>query len=121
REIKDRRGEAQVLYGMARAAGDLRNLSEARALVEAALPFIESIRTDIAGQELRTSYFASVQDYYGLYVDLLMRLHKDRPAEGHAAAALQASERARARSLLELLTEARAEIRQGVDPTLLER
>ena len=121
REIKDRRGEGQALYGMARAARDRGNLSEARAQVEAALPLIESIRTDIADQELRTSYFASVQDYYELYIDLLMRLHKQHPAEGHAAAALQASERARARSLLELLTEARAEIRQGVDPTLLER
>lgn len=35
--------------------------------------------------------------------------------------ALQTSERARARGLLELLTEARADIRQGVDPKLLER
>ena len=105
----------------ARAARDGGNLSEARAQVEAALPLIESIRTDIAGQELRASYFASVQDYYELYIDLLMRLHKQNPTAGHAAAALQASERARARSLLELLTEARAEIRQGVDPILLER
>ena len=36
-------------------------------------------------------------------------------------AAFQASERARARSLLATLTEARADIRQGVDPTILER
>ena len=40
---------------------------------------------------------------------------------GLAAAALEASERARARSLLETLGEARANIRQGVDPALLER
>jgi hypothetical protein len=37
------------------------------------------------------------------------------------AAAFEASERGRARSLLELLKEADAEIRQGVDPSLLER
>src|SRR5262249_39066944 len=37
------------------------------------------------------------------------------------ALALQAVERARARSLLELLTEARADIRQGIDPALLDR
>ncbi len=50
-----------------------------------------------------------------------MELHRQRPFDGHDAAALQASERARARSLLEILTEARADIRQGVDPALLDR
>jgi CHAT domain-containing protein len=50
-----------------------------------------------------------------------MRLYQRQPSAGHDAAALQASERARARSLLETLTETRADIRQGVDPKLLER
>src|SRR5262249_17904557 len=40
-------------------------------------------------------------------------------ARGHDAEALQASERSRARSLLESLTEAHADIRRGVDPELL--
>ncbi len=121
REIKDRRREAQVLYRLARIESDVGSLSEARLHVEGALSLVESIRTDVAGQELRTAYFASVQDYYALYIDVLMRLHKQLPTEGHAVAALQASERARARSLIELLTESRVEIRQGVDPALLER
>src|SRR5262249_50208373 len=43
------------------------------------------------------------------------------PAAGFDALALAVSERARARSFLELLTEARADIRQGVDGSLLER
>src|SRR5262249_45166052 len=64
---------------------------------------------------------ASVQKYYELYVDTLMRLHRLRPAESLDAEALQANERARARSLLELLTESRVDIRQGVDVALLER
>ena len=42
-------------------------------------------------------------------------------AEGFAAAAFAISEKARARSLLESLQEARADIRQGVDVALLER
>src|SRR5262249_13757585 len=61
------------------------------------------------------------QANYEFYVDLLMRLDQRFPSQGYDAAALQASERARARSLLELLIEARADIRQGVDPALLER
>jgi len=50
-----------------------------------------------------------------------MRLDKQRRSVGFAAAALQASEKARARSLLELLAEARAEIRRDIDPALIER
>src|SRR4029453_17109784 len=52
---------------------------------------------------------------------LLMQLHNRYPREGHDAQALSISERARARSLLEMLTEARASVREGVDPALLKK
>ncbi|MEW6737951.1 MAG: CHAT domain-containing protein, partial [Acidobacteriota bacterium] len=72
-------------------------------------------------QQLRTSYFASVGNYYDLYIDLLMQLHKQNPKAGYDALALQASERARARSLLEMLIETSVDIRQGIAPELLEK
>ena len=50
-----------------------------------------------------------------------MRLRQRESLKGHDAAALEASERARARNLLMILAEAHADIRQGVDPSLLER
>jgi CHAT domain-containing protein len=50
-----------------------------------------------------------------------MRLHRVNPKEGYDALALRAAERARARALLDSLTEARAEIRQGGSPELLQR
>jgi CHAT domain-containing protein/Tfp pilus assembly protein PilF len=121
RAVGDRTGEMNTLSGLARVERDRGNLSEAHAEMEAALRIIESLRTKVPGQELRASYLASKRDYYEFYVDLLMRLHQRQPSDGHDAAALQASERARARSLLETLTEARADIRQGVDPEWLER
>jgi CHAT domain-containing protein len=86
-----------------------------------ALKIIDALRTNIASQELRASFIASERRNYELYTDLMMRLHKERPSEGYDAAALQANEHARARSLVELLTEARVDIRQGIDPALLER
>jgi CHAT domain-containing protein len=58
---------------------------------------------------------------YEFYIDLLMQMHKDQPSAGYQSIALQASERARARSLLDMLTEARADIRHGADPVLLDR
>jgi len=62
-----------------------------------------------------------MQNSFELYIDLLMQQHKQRPTERHDIVAFQANERGRARLLLESLTEARANIRRGVDPALLAR
>jgi CHAT domain-containing protein len=119
--IGDLNGEAATLFHIARLERDRGNFVEARNRIEAALAAVESLRANVASQQLRASFFASVRQYHEFNINLLMRLDQQRPSEGFAAAALQASEKCRARSLLELLKEAHAEIRQGVDPALLER
>ena len=121
RAVGDRRGEAITLAAIARVHRDLGNLSEALSHIETALSITESLRANITSQELRASYFASVHDYYELYIDLLMQSHKQNPSAHLDAKSLQANERARARSLLELLAEARADIHQGIDPELVSR
>src|SRR5262249_34786413 len=65
--------------------------------------------------------FASQQQFYQSYIDVLMQMQRQNPSAGFDAQAFAVSERARARSLLELLTESRVDIRQGVDSSLLER
>jgi len=121
RTTRDRGREAAVLSAIARIERDRGDLLEARVHGEAAVTIIDSLRTRVASQELRASYFASVQQLYELYIDVLMRLHTQHPSQGFDATAWQVSERSRVRTLLELLTEARADIRQGVDQALLER
>lgn len=121
RIVRDRQGEAETLAALASFEGEHGDLPRARLLMRDALAHFESQRTKIFSQDLRASYFASVQDFYRFHIELLMRLHRQRPSEGYAAEALQVSERARARSLLELLAESRADIRQGIEPALLER
>jgi len=120
RAIGDRNTEAGILAHLARLERDRGNLVEAKNRIEEALAAVESLRINIKSQQLRASFFASVRNYHELDIDLLMRLHQQHPSEGFDAAALQASEKGRARSLFELLTEAGAEIRQGVDPSLVE-
>ncbi|MEG4066874.1 tetratricopeptide repeat protein [Microcoleus sp. Pol11C2] len=117
----DRSLEALTLYSIATIKRDSGNLNEALTEIEASLKIIESLRTKIASPELRTSYFATVQNYYQFYIDLLMQLHKTQPSSGYDTKAFEASERSRARSLLELLQEANADIRQSVAPELLQR
>jgi CHAT domain-containing protein/tetratricopeptide (TPR) repeat protein len=119
RAVGDKGGEASTLFSMAVLQRKQGNLPQALTKIQAAIDIIEDLRTKIASQELRASYFATVQDYYQFYIDLLMQLHKKDPSKGYDALALHMSERSRARVLLELLTEANAKIRKGVDPQLL--
>ena len=112
RTIAHLNGEAGNLLRIARLERNRGNLSEARQRIESALEINESLRTRVVSKESRTSFSASRREYYEFYVDLLMRL-------GQKAEALQANERARARGLVEILTESRvAALPQPVPLTL---
>ncbi|HKG59609.1 MAG TPA: CHAT domain-containing protein [Pyrinomonadaceae bacterium] len=117
----DQKGIATTLSDIARLERDRGNLVEARKQIEEALAQVERVRLKVASPRLRTSYFASVQQYRELYIDLLMRLSKDKPSEQLERVAFNASETGRARSLLQLLSEAGGKIRHGIDPSLFER
>ncbi|MCU0542873.1 MAG: CHAT domain-containing protein [Oscillatoriaceae cyanobacterium Prado104] len=121
RAVGDSPNEAFTLYHTAVIAGELGNFSEALDRIQAAIDIIENLRGKIASDELRISYFATVQDYYKFYIDLLMQLHKTNPRSGYDRQAFEISERSRGRSLLELLQEANADIRQGIAPELLQQ
>jgi len=121
RAVGDRSGEATTLANIAFTKRNQGKFAEALTDIESCLKIIESLRTKVASPELRTSYFATVQNYYQFYIDLLMQLHKTQPKSGYDTKAFEASERSRARSLLELLQEANADIRQGVAPELLQK
>ena len=119
--VGDRAGEATTLYNIADLERSRGNLKEALTNIEASLKIIETLRKLITSEQLRASYFATVQDNYKFYIDLLMELHKNNPSSGFDGKALQASETARARNLLDILTESRADIRTGVNPNLLQQ
>jgi CHAT domain-containing protein len=121
RAIGDRHAESLTLKQIAIGKRDRGDLAASLTAIESAIANVESVRTKVVNPELRLSYFAGSQDYYEFYVDLLMRLHKQHLDRGYDGKALQASERARARSLLDTLKEANADIRQGVDAGLLQR
>jgi tetratricopeptide (TPR) repeat protein len=120
RQAGDKATEARTLGNIASVEDDRGNLQQALTQIQAAINIIEDLRTKVDSQDLRTSYFASKQGYYKLYIHLLMQLHKKDPSKGYNAEALHVSESSRARGLIELLTEARANIRKDINPKLLE-
>jgi CHAT domain-containing protein/Tfp pilus assembly protein PilF len=121
RAVQDRPGEATTITEQGRLARANGELTSARILLEQALEITENLRARMTSEAWRASYLAKVRDGYELYVDVLMQLEETDGEVGYAALALRASEMARARSLLDLLSEARIDIREGVDTLLLER
>jgi CHAT domain-containing protein/tetratricopeptide (TPR) repeat protein len=121
RETKDRLFEAASLSNWARTERAQGNLPAARTHIEESLKVTESMRSDLLSPGFRASLLANEQSSYQLYTDVLMRQHRAEPTKGFDALAVEVSERQRARSLLDLLSEARADMRQGVDATLIER
>ncbi len=121
RKVEDKATEAAILFNIAYLERDRKNLTQSLTQINAAIDIIENLRTKIDSQQLRASYFASVQNYYQFKIDLLMELHQQNPKQGYDAQALETNEQARARNLLEILTEANTDIRTKVDPTLRQQ
>jgi CHAT domain-containing protein/tetratricopeptide (TPR) repeat protein len=105
--------------GLGRVARDTGDLAAARMHAGRALATAESVRAQLLSDRARSAMLASQQSRYELLIDVLMRQHEQEPSRGHDRTAFEMSERARARSLLELLAEGQVDVRSGVDPTLL--
>jgi CHAT domain-containing protein len=120
RATEDRRGEALTLYNIARVERDDGNLNGALSHIKESIAIIEASRAKVDSKDLRTSYFAQAHQHYELYIDLLMQLDRQQPASGYSAEAFLASERARARSLLDMLTEGNLDLGAGSNDGLLK-
>ncbi|MET0649723.1 MAG: CHAT domain-containing tetratricopeptide repeat protein, partial [Pyrinomonadaceae bacterium] len=111
--VGDEQGRALSLYGLARVESERQNLANARDRAEEAVAVVERLRSKVSRRQLQMTYFAGKQDYYALAIDIRMRLYGLTGSPSDTAAALSLSERARTRNLIDLLTEARAELPKG--------
>lgn len=103
RGLRDPAGESAALAALAL---DHRALGRPEAALEAiadSLELFEARRDELDAGGLRRSFLASASDRYGLAVELLMERADAEPAGPWELEALAASERARARGLLEAL------------------
>jgi CHAT domain-containing protein len=121
RKISAPEGEAAALTRLARLARKKGDFNQARQFFEASLRVSEERRFRVGPHPLKDSFRAGLQSDYEEFTELLMQLHGANPRAGDDGLAFEISERARARGLLDLLAESRAEIRQGADSALLEK
>lgn len=100
RRANDLFGESATLFQIACAEKKRHRPAEARAAIEAALRIDERIRGEVAVADLRASYFATVDQHFDFYIDLLMG-QGGADSEANVLKALEMSERKRARTLLD--------------------
>ena len=111
--------QAAAYASLARLAQQSGKLDAAKHNIQQAIALIESERSRIDAPDLRTSYFGTKRSYYGLYIDILMQLDRERANQGYAAQALTVAERARARALQDELAQRAISVDARLDPKLL--
>lgn len=102
--LGDQASLANTLSNIGFIYGVQSNYEESWQYLEQTINLIENIRGSISNSDLKTTYFSTVQDYYGFSVDLLMNLRREKEA-------FNVSERSRTRTLVELIVESNSEIR----------
>lgn len=94
---------------------------EALSSSQGAVQMVDSLRFGIAGRMNRSRYFHQRSPFFRVRADLLMLAHQRDPQAGHDLAALGLAERLRARSLLDLWSEAGVDLLASADPQLLRQ
>jgi CHAT domain-containing protein/tetratricopeptide (TPR) repeat protein len=121
RQAGDKTGEGLVRYDLARLKQHRGDIEGALADITRIITESDGRRAELVSGDLRTAYFASTYRNYELLIDLRMQKHALEPAKGYDAAAFEASELGRSRTLKDMLSQARADLKQGAPKQLVER
>ncbi len=119
RKSGNRNLAAVALFHLAEVSSDLNRTDEAANYIESAIDLVEESRRSILAEISREAYLRSRQEYYELYIELLMTLHTIDPTAGYDGKALETTERRRARGLLEGMREASGDFRSAIPAELL--
>lgn len=117
-ELQFRGGIAAMNYALAQVERDLGNYNNALNLIVNALKLIDPTFSLTAKLDLKSFAFAPLHDYFELYVDILMQMHKASPTENYQQRALQISERWRSVMIVELLQKSRSTLKRLIVPAL---
>lgn len=119
--VKDEQGQALSLYGIAQIERSRLNLAKARDRIEEAIRIVEKLRNRLSGRQLQMIYFAQRHDLYALAIDVRMKLYEAHLSHADLEAAVSISEKARARNLLDLLSEARINLNSSLSQANAEK
>lgn len=117
----NRVGQALALEGLAHIERQQGHLSSARHNSEAAIQVMEGLRSGIANEISRASFFSGVRDFYDFEIDLLMDLHRINPSARFDKTALDYSDHSRARAFLDELSRTTSREPLALAPELVSR
>jgi CHAT domain-containing protein/tetratricopeptide (TPR) repeat protein len=120
-EAPDTNQQAISLTNMARALRKLGRLDESLQVIRQAVALTESDRLTRPGTSGRMGFTARNRDRYELLASVLWDLQQRAPERARLEEMFSVSERARARSFLDLLSESRIDLDSGADPELRAR
>lgn len=93
--------KASIRFGRAEVLRDLGRFDDAIAAITESINRVEPVRADLVDPGMRVRFFSNRQQYYELYITLLMDLHRREPKAGWLEKAFEASDRSHSRSLLD--------------------
>lgn len=121
KEIGHKRSQSQSFIKIGQTYLALKDYTQALSNFKEAIIITESIRGDFKSNDLKTGFFQYFSELYQDLITCLYELHKQNPSNGYDKQAFTYAEKSKARGLLDLLAESKADIRQGIDPELREQ
>lgn len=119
--LSDQINQAAVYYALGRLELKAGNHAAAEKHLLLSIQVTETIRRLSNSRDLTAAFSATIYERYEKYIECLMRQREAQPARGLVVQAFEISERARARSLAELLRATQTGLGPGLDPELAEQ
>jgi CHAT domain-containing protein len=113
--------QTQLFFELAFLYKKQNKLLEALDFINQALKSIEFTQAGLSDTSLKTSYFASVQNFYQLKIDILLQLHQRSPHQGYDISAFETSNQSRARVLRDLLIESNVDLYKDIPSHLKQQ
>ncbi len=121
RETKNQFAESQNLYNLANLAASENKPDTALELAKQSIEVTEHLSSEVLNSKLKSTYFSNVFDRYELYINLLMKMHQTSSNATYVVEALRATEKSRARLMLEKLSLSEANFTKDADTETVRR
>lgn len=118
RALTDRLNESATLYALGKLKLDQQDLDAAEQYLRQSIDVTEDIRRTPSTGDLTAAFSATIHERYERYIDCLMQKQKKQESQKLAITAFELSEKARVRSLKELLQATQTNLIPGVEPQL---
>ena len=121
RSLSDRLNASATLYALGQLKMSQNDLGAAEEYLRQSIEITEDMRRTPTSSDLTAAFSATTHERYERYIDCVMRKRAVEQSQNLAVTAFELSEKARGRSLKDLLQTTRTNLIPGVDSQLAQR